>query len=261
VLSDLRALAQGIELRRGGTVSRLIVGPNLLELPSEAEELMSAPEIDAVVVPSEWIRKVYELDCPALAGRVALWPAGVDTGYWSPARRQRRRAPRAFVFHKAREVTRSPGHEAKAAAEQLRERGFDVTVLLYGRFTQRGYRSILRECDLGVVFGHSESQGLALAEAWSVGVPTLVRTYPEVPIGGRTFACSAAPYLSASTGAFFADAQQLASLLDRWRELAPDLDPRGWVLANMTDEICARAYLALATKRSAAELRCEPRAG
>jgi hypothetical protein len=251
VLSGLDALAEGLELRRRGEVGRLIAGPNLVVLPSDAAELMSAPEIDWCVVPSQWVKELYERDLPDLAGRVAIWPAGVDAAYWSPGRERERGRPRALVFRKfAPGQTNAPEAEVQEACAHLRANGFATTTLSYGRFDRRTYRRALRASDLAVYFGTSESQGIALVEAWSAGVPTLVRRCESLSYRNRSFPCSAAPYLTGSTGALFSDAAELGSLLESWGELSAGFDPRGWVLGNMTDEISARSYLALALEPS-----------
>jgi hypothetical protein len=256
VLSGLDALAEGIALRRCGVAGRLIAGPNLVVLPSEAEELMSAREIESCLVPSAWVKELYERDCAALAGRVVIWPAGVDAGYWSPPAGAQPAGRHAVVFRKA--VTgqaNASDREVQEACALLGARGFATTLLRYGTFTPRAYRRILRSSELVVYLGASESQGLALVEAWSANVPTLVRRFEELRYQGRVIRCSAAPYLSPNTGAFFADLQELGSLLDRWAELRASFEPRAWVLANMTDEVCARSYLALTAAPTQPERR------
>lgn len=246
VLSDLKALAQAIDWRRQGRVTRLVAGPNLVVLPSDATELMSSPEIDLCVVPSGWVKELYEQDCSMLRGRLAVWPAGVDCAYWSPAEHDARRSRRAVLFRKvAAEQVNASDEEIETACNLLRSLGYEVMRLEYGNFSRHTYRRILRMCDIGVVFGSSESQGIALAEAWSVGLPTLVWSRERFKYRGRTYTCSAAPYLSEETGAFFCDIDELESLLDRWDNLAMGFDPRGWVIRNMTDEICAHRYRAL----------------
>jgi hypothetical protein len=247
VLSNTDALRQAIEWRRAGTVRRLIAGPNLVVLPSEASELMTAPEIDVCVVPSHWVKDLYEKDLPELRGRVAVWPAGVDPTFWRPDGAATATARRALVYRK-----RLPGHrnasdeELAAARFMLQRAGFTVEVLTYGTFTIAEYRDALRRAELLVFFSPTESQGLALVEAWATDVPTLVWDCGRLDYKGRIFRTSSAPYLSERTGASFASATQLEQLLAKWDEVRGILRPREWVLANMTDEICAAAYWELA---------------
>jgi hypothetical protein len=249
VLSDLEALRRAIAWRRDGTAARLIAGPNLVVLPSDAPELMTAPEVDQILVPSEWVRELYEADSPQLTGRVSVWPAGVDATRWQPHAVAAAGAGerRALLYRKVVNGQEEELDGALAAADAiLRGAGFSTTTLTYGAFSPRQYRRALRATDVLVFFSPTESQGLALAEAWAADVPTLVWDRGRLEYRGRVYVSSSAPYLSAATGRPFADAPQLAELVGRWDALRAELEPRAWVLAHMTDEVCARGYLRLA---------------
>lgn len=246
VLSDLEALAEAIEWRRGGAGRRLVAGPNLVVMPSDAPELMTAPEIDVCVVPSDWVRRRYEEDSPELQGRIAVWPAGVDASYWAP------RAPsdagrRALVYVKAVEGQRNPDdEEVDAAVDALGRHGFAADLVRYGKVHPRAYRAALRAAGVMVVFTPTESQGLAQVEAWATDVPTLVWSCGRLEYRGKVYRGSSSPYLSEATGREFTDAEALDRLLAGWDELRTTLRPREWVLENMTDAACARAYWSLA---------------
>ena len=245
VLSDLDALAEAITWRRADAGRRLIAGPNLAILPSDAPELMTAPEIDVCLVPSDWVRELYEADAPALRGRIAVWPAGVDEQAWRPGERAGRRA---IVYRKD-----LPGqHNAPAAlvdgaARALAAAGFGVTELDYGTMTHEAYRAALGEAEVMVFFSASESQCLAQVEAWACDVPTLVWDGGRLVYRGREYATSSGPYVSAANGRLFADAGELEALLAGWDELRPALAPREWVLEHMTDVTAATAYRDLTT--------------
>jgi hypothetical protein len=243
VLSDLDALATAIEWRRGRPDRRLLAGPNLVILPSDEPELMTAPEIDLCLVPSEWVKRLYEEDSPELQGRVAVWPAGVDPSYWTPGEPSRR----ALVYVKRVDGQRNiQDVEVARVRTTLEHAGFDVVLLEYGSFKPSAYRSALQRADLMVFFSPTESQCLALVEAWAADVPTLVWRCGRLEYKGCVYEGSSAPYLSAATGAtFFGDFEDLIA---RWEELRRSFRPREWVLQNMTDAVCARAYRDLASE-------------
>ena len=73
-------------------------------------------------------------------------------------------------------------------------------------------RSLLNESYLSIVVGPPETKGLALAETWSMDVPTLVfRLKNEV-------GSARAPYLTNSTGAFWSSLDELEYLIVNFRE-------------------------------------------
>jgi hypothetical protein len=243
VLSGVDTLRQAIIWKREGRITRLLAGPNILVFPSEHADLISAPEVDYCVTPSDWVCRVYELDCPALKGRCVAWPAGVDTEYWRPD--PEKREPReVLVFDKQ---VRGPVGPVSDYLPGLKRRNYNVSVATYGSYTRDEFLSNLRRASLMVGFVAQESQGIAWAEAWSADVPTLLwfqGQYTWAP--GRTFATSTAPYLCESTGLFFASVAEFENAFARWESSRDTFQPRRWVLDNMSDEVCARQLCRLA---------------
>jgi hypothetical protein len=245
VLSNLAALEEAIAWRRDGTVDRLVAGPNLVVLPSDAPALMSAPEIDVCLVPSQWVKDLYESDSPALIGRVAVWPAGVDTHRWAPVAHSGRRA---VIYEKALpDQSNAPRPLIAAARRALEAAGFEVDHLQYGDFGPKAYRRTVCRADVMVFFSPTESQCLAQIEAWAADVPTLVWDRGRLFYKGTVYAGSSSPYLSAATGRAFSGPDDLEGLLANWDHERSAMTPREWVLAQMTDRICAERYLRLAT--------------
>jgi hypothetical protein len=245
VLSSARALRQAIEWKRAGRIDRLLAGPNLVNFPSDEKGLVASPEVDLCVTPSPLVRAMYEEDCPALTGRCVTWPAGVDAEYWRPGGPDRRGV---LIYEKP---TRWSLESSRAYAAVLRKRGFEVTTIRYGRYMPDDYRRLLQQSVLMVGFASTESQGLAWAEAWAADVPTLLWrqdtvTFTHPRHGVRLYPTSTAPYLTSHTGAFFSGLPSFEEAVDAWAVGTSDYAPRAWVLANMSDEACARQYLALA---------------
>lgn len=110
------------------------------------------------------------------------------------------------------------------------ELGWEIREIHYGHYSLEQFRDELRTCELAVFLSDWESQGIALAEAWSCDVPTLAWTsdkhYPLKHV---------APYLSEATGQMFEGREDLQALLaGAWR--TDHLQPRKWVLENMSLE-------------------------
>lgn len=254
VLSGLAALRQALALRRSGEIRRLLAGPNLVDFPSDAKELLCAPEVDLCVTPGPLTCRIYVEDCPELDGRCAAWPAGVDTDYWSPFGAHGRDGKLVVLYDKQTNGLTDP---VEPYAAFLQNRGYDVAVVTYGDYAQESYRDVLRRCRLLIGFSAAESQGIAWSEAWSTDVPTLIwhksrHTFRHPRSQGRTFETSPAPYLSEATGRFFKDREDFARVFADWEAGRLALAPRQWVLENLSDEVCARRLCELAGIRTAA---------
>jgi hypothetical protein len=250
ILSGVPALKQAIKLKRKGYIKKILAGPNMVEIPSDYEGIISSKEVDLCVTPCEWTNKLYEEICPELIGRCVAWPAGVDTSYWKPDIRIHRAT--ILIYEKQRKGPVGPVEPYK---NWLEAQGYKVEIIKCGEYTLTGFLTVLKRSQLMVGFVIDESQGLAWAEAWASDVPTLIWRNTQNSIRGRSYGTSTAPYLSDDTGLFFDDFENFKTIFVKWESAKDSFHPRQWVLENMSDEVCARLIFQLAidpSSRSAA---------
>ena len=61
----------------------IIFGAAIYSHPVECPELLSEyPNVRRVLVPGEWMRKMFE---PYYHGKVLAWPVGTDNNLWAPS--------------------------------------------------------------------------------------------------------------------------------------------------------------------------------
>ena len=124
----------------------------------------------------------------------------------------------------------------------------------YGEYDRDTFKRVLSESFVAVFLSSFETQGLALAEAWAMDVPTLAWD-PRGPTEwrGRAFvAGSSCPYLTRATGRAWNTIAELEAGLDEVTRLRGTFTPRQWVLANMTDAVCAAALYRIVRDSAAA---------
>ena len=244
VLAGIRTL-QWIALEAAqGNIERAIVGPNVTVFPSEAEEILTSDVVAQVLVPSNWVKDLYIADQPLLAGKVAVWSSGVDIDYWSPRGADFSRTKCQCLIY----LKNSRDSDLEAVTSVCKSLGINVKVIRYGNYSKRQYRAALDESKFMIYLGSSESQGLALLEAWSMGVPTLVRKLRERPSVLEHFPEFdfdpnelSAPYLSDGCGAIW---DTLESLIENIEDLNDHAySPRVWVIENGTDAASAFKYV------------------
>ena len=238
VLTNVRALRWAIAAKRAGTITRLVAGPNLVVTPLDEARILCAPEIDRVLTPSRWVSDFYRALVPELAGKLAEWPIGVDPAYWSPAEP---RVPRDdFLVYQKLEP-----HDAALAervAAELERQHLRYRRVIYGAYTPHAYRAALRSCRALIFLSASESQGIALFEAWACDVPVLAWDRGTRVIANHTVACSSAPYLTPATGTTFNDTDDLGRAIETFCQRTPQFSPRASILAQFTLAHSARAY-------------------
>jgi hypothetical protein len=246
VLSDPEALRRAIGWKRAGRIARLLAGPNLVVTAGDHDALVAAPEIDLYVVPARWTLDHHVAGAPTLAGRIAIWPAGVDAEAFRPPAGPRPR--RALVYRKDLAGQENASDALVGEVEAvLAADGWEVARIAYGDHTRHDFRRRLGEASLLVFLSPTESQGIALHEAWAMDVPTLVWDHGVAVLGGERIKTSSAPTLTPRTGAFFTGADELRERLAAMEAGTLHFDPRGWTEEHGTDAKAAEAFLALAT--------------
>lgn len=233
------ALRQAAELKRRRKIDYLVAGPVNALFPDEADGVLQLPEIDRLIVSSEWVHALYAT-APALLEKTVACPSGVDARVWQPSGHDRSNV--ALVYWKSGDEAFCEAVEAIVGDCGLEPRRLRSVAGEHALFAADEYRQLLDEAVIGIFLSAFETQGIALAEAWSMDVPTAVWD-PQATAEwrGREFeAGSSAPYLTPVTGRRWRTLEELGPTLRGMLAERATFQPRAWVLANMTDEICAR---------------------
>jgi len=244
VLADPEALRVAIDWRRSGRITRLVAGPNIVMSPRDEGGLIVAPEVDLCVVPSAWVADYYLEQAPSLAGRIGIWPAGVDISAFRPPKG--RPAKDAIIYRKPLPGQQNASNaDVDAVQAALQTAGWQVSHADYGSHSRRWYRGALARAGLLVFFSPTESQGIALQEAWAMDVPTLVWDGGTLDQDGERRRTSSAPYLSERTGAFFKTPQDFSRKLVELERGQLAIAPRAWVEEHGSDVASAAVFLKL----------------
>jgi hypothetical protein len=121
--------------------------------------------------------------------------------------------------------------------EFLSSLGFAVEVVRYGSYVLHEYKTMLQACSFSIFLTRAESQGLAMAEAWSCDVPTFVWRDD-----GDSKEPYSSPLLSNATGQFFHEVAELRDLILSWSKYRC-FEPRKWILEQLTEQIQAQRLL------------------
>lgn len=262
VLAGVNTLQYAIELKKKKKIKTLTAGPNIVVFPDEYDAIITDPMVEKYFSPSDWNKRQFIEMMPSLKDRIYSWPAGVDTEYFKPAEKVERDNT-VIVYHKF-----ESDQFCYRVCCELRKYGYKPVVFKYGgrpvEFYQgNGASQQVEKYDIGefkealnrscfaVVISDQESQGLALAEMWAMDVPTICFDphYYMWEWEGRFIErdgdISSCPYLSEATGLRFSNFEELSHILGMLSAGEAQFSPRNWVLANMSDEVCARGFLEL----------------
>lgn len=229
----------------------IVAGVALMTHPSEWPTLCDEYPVRRYVQHCEWAIALYR---PYFgAARCAIWPVGINTDAWQPARDT---APVTdfLLYDKVRwEHDRYEQQLLAPIRAELRQRGLTFEEIRYGHYRPEEYAAALSRCRALLFICEHESQGLAYQEAMSAGLPVLAWD-PGEWLDPARFAwgtphvpATSVPYFDARCGERFRDVRGFAEALDRFQENqhAGRYAPREYVLEHLTLRHGARRYLEL----------------
>ncbi len=237
ILSGAQVLKSLLLWKKSGKIKQLITGPNIVNMPQEKDGIICSQEIDKVLVPSQWSAECWAYYSPKLKNKINVWAAGVkDRGFLV------KKNGSVLVFQK-----NSPSHLLQAVLNQLEKIGLKTLFIEYGKFTQHQYFRLLSQSRGMVYLSESESQGLALLEAWSAGLPTLVwsRGYMQYKRYFWNDPKISCPYLNEKSGLIFTDEKDFPNKLALFLSRIGEFSPREYYLHNFTNKISAQKLLKL----------------
>lgn len=230
VLAGIDALRDSIRLKRKGRIERLVAGPALVIDPNEYKDIIASSEIDLILQPAPWVKSYFLSKNPSLESRIRIWPAGSRI----PEHTSTRNGP-WIIYSK-----NYGSSELSKIKKILIDSGISFEVLHYGSFSRKDFYGKLETASGMIYLSRSESQGIALQEAWLRDVPTLVLKSTRMIYGNDTWADNQinAPYLSDELGAFF-EVYQMADMIEKTKKLNPARAAR----ALFSDQATTKIYL------------------
>ena len=238
VVCGVGTLKEAIDLKKKGDIKTLIAGPNIVVSPLDNEKILCNPLIDTIIVPSAWVKDFYVSLAPEIAKKIRIWPAGVsDPGEPSAPRAGRKEV---VIYQK-----NAPDELLQSVIRSLSEKNIPFTVIRYGSFEQEDYYKLLASAAFMVYLSESESQGLAVHEAWIRNVPTLVWNRGFWQYNGQTWKDEkiSAPYLTPACGYFFKDAHEFSEQVQHLSDSSSEINPRAYSLEHFSDSATTRQYL------------------
>lgn len=221
--------------------TNLILGPNVEFEQSHVKQKIQNVKNVVILVPSEWVIAVLKERLDWYAGKYLVWPSDVNLNYWKPSWR---RSKRYILIYRKNDEANDDYFRVTSYCAQL---GLKYKTITYGAYSPHSFRKHLRRSHFAIWLGTTESQGIALLEAWAANVPTLVRQknvyFDEV--SGQHFASSTAPYLTEHCGRFFDSENFDSQTLNEFARFSKNLEPRRYVQEHYSKSQAERKLIGI----------------
>jgi glycosyltransferase involved in cell wall biosynthesis len=232
---SFEALRWAIEAKKEGKIKKLIVGPNFVVIPDEQNEIMSNPNIDKIIIPCSWVTDFWLSVRPGLKDKLAIWPAGVDL---YPVSSQKK--DKVLVYQKNADQIL-----LQNIIDLLHKKNVSYEVVTYGSYEHKKYLSLLDRSKMVIFLSKTESQGIAMCEAWMKNVPTLVWDCGRWEHGQYIWKSEkiSAPYLTEQCGCFFKDFKDMERVFDDFLADLSHFSPRNYTESNFSNKVVAERFL------------------
>lgn len=227
----IETLLYAIDLKKKWKIRKLIAWPNI-SIPISSDDVFFHPLIDSIVVPSIWVKN-YFISLGVSDERIRVVPAWVDI--FPPWKKD---SP-IIIYKKD-----CPNSLFENVKNTLLFHDIAYDVIEYGKFQKDDYIRLLDRAKWLIYLQTSESQWIALHEAWMKDVPTFVwnRWYWEYKWKKWLDYKISAPYLDTTCGMFF-DEKNFTDLLPLFLKNLSVYSPRVYSLENFTNKVTTKNLL------------------
>lgn len=199
---------------------QIIYGPNI-----HVEDMENKPYLDhkevTFLVPCDWVVKATEKYLPQ--ANIVVFPYGIEI----PKSDLLGKAEEIVVYIKNEKNRTKLEKEVQIVRDFARSNGLIIKFFEYGQYKKSHFLDSLKKAKFAVWFGQTESQGIALMEAWSYDVPTLVRRKDSwLDPDDEVFRAEAAPYLNSRRGKYTMSESLTLSDLENFVADLDEFDPR-----------------------------------
>jgi hypothetical protein len=197
---------------------------------------------------SEWNKHVYEEMASSLIMPLVTFPYGIEADYFAPTDEQK--TNECILYVKSRD-----NHTIEYVKNILNTKGIQYKIFKYGSYNGNDFKNTLTKTKYMISLDAHESQGFALQEAMSSGVPLLVcdisSMFDEIPDGikpkylrkdypNKKLKATSVPYWSDECGIRINDIFELSQAVDKMRSIHATFTPRQFILRTLSNEICMK---------------------
>jgi glycosyltransferase involved in cell wall biosynthesis len=238
-----------------GFVGRpVLIGPNTAVLPKDLPILRKSLHSDSVYLsPSQWVIDMWKQsgfkEC-----KMHSWPVGIDLDNFVLKKRTTNDLDKILIYFKQRDK-----NILNHTKQIVKDKNIEYQIIHYGFYKEEEYKKALNESKLCIWIGCSESQGIALQEALSTGMPMIVLDAKslfdavsenkkgyfdyKMPKSLDNIKVSSAPYFDDRCGVKINDIDKLSASIDYMLSNIDIFNPRDYIKENLSLEMASQSLV------------------
>ena len=179
-----------------------------------------------IIAPSEWVKNKFITKFNLPEDKLAVWPVGIEE------------------FDNIREVNydcliyfkRRDQSELDTVKKFLVSNGLSYRMVEYGTYGEDGFKQLVNSAKFCFLINGTESQGIAVQEIMSMGVPIIAWDIKEWLDQGEAYRVPATsiPYWDERCGEVFFNKDELEETFSKFYATINEYDPKSFIRDNLS---------------------------
>ena len=188
-----------------------------------------------LIAPSQWVKDKFINKFNLPENKIAVWPVGIEE-----FDNVREPSYDCLIYFKRRDDS-----ELSEIKKFLVARGLSYRMVEYGGYDEVGFRNLINQAKFCFLINGTESQGIAVQEIMSMGVPIIAWDIKEWLDQGEAYRVPATsvPFWDKRCGEKFYNIDKLEETFDNFYARINDYDPKAYVKENLSFESSIKTLL------------------
>jgi len=179
-----------------------------------------------IIAPSEWVKNKFITKFNLPEDKLAVWPVGIEEF-------DNIREPNydCLIYFKRRDQS-----ELDAVKKFLNSNGLSYRMVEYGTYGEDGFKQLVNSAKFCFLINGTESQGIAVQEIMSMGVPIIAWDIKEWLDQGEAYRVPATsiPYWDERCGEVFFNKDELEETFSKFYATINEYDPKSFIRDNLS---------------------------
>ena len=188
-----------------------------------------------IIAPSEWVKNKFITKFNLPEDKLAVWPVGIEEFY-----NIREVNYDCLIYFKRRDQS-----ELDAVKKFLVSNGLSYRMVEYGTYGEDGFKQLVNSAKFCFLINGTESQGIAVQEIMSMGVPIIAWDIKEWLDQGEAYRVPATsiPYWDERCGEVFFNIDDLEVTFSKFYATLDQYDPKAFIKDNLSFECSVKTLL------------------
>ena len=188
-----------------------------------------------LIAPSQWVKDKFISKFNLPENKVAIWPVGIEQ-----FDNVREPSYDCLIYFKRRD-----DKELSAVKKFLVSRGLSYRMVEYGGYDEMGFLNLINQAKFCFLINGTESQGIAVQEIMSMGIPIIAWDLKEWLDQGEAYRVPATsvPFWDERCGEKFFTVDEMEETFDNFYARINDYNPKDYVKENLSFESSIKTLL------------------